>query len=168
MSPSATIQHLLIESASGGIRWDQGRELLISLKSLPSLSLAVDGTSISIISNSPPSSPNEDMPSDDCPSMPYTQGFEQFTDYSQVSMRLGASIIDRTNCLDLVIKHFQNLKTAIDDYNEANINATSASATYSAFEKYYSSQSPSIPKAMNRLREAMLAQLTASPSFSRS
>jgi hypothetical protein len=95
------------------------------------------------------------------------KGVGQVKDYTEVSLRLGASVIDRNRCFDTVVEQYRQLSAAVDEFNQANLTVESCSKDYTAFESYYSSRSSSIPKTMARVRDAMLAKLAASYSSQR-
>ncbi|KAH6888989.1 hypothetical protein BKA70DRAFT_1442603 [Coprinopsis sp. MPI-PUGE-AT-0042] len=167
-TPTETIQYLLASATGAPVDAAKARASLCRPESLPSLSVEVDGTAICVTSASPsapPLPPNEHGP-DGPPSIPFTNGIEQYSECTQISLRLGASVIDRTQCLDLVVEHFRRFKSAVDEFNEANLNVASACISYAEVEKYYGARHPPILKTMRCLRDSIIAPLDASASFS--
>jgi hypothetical protein len=100
------------------------------------------------------------------PSIPETKGISGLNDIAQISLRLGASLVDRSECFNTVAQLVQALQMAVRDYNEADRNVASTYTSYCAVEKYYSATSPGIPNLMKGMRDAVVTPLTASASFS--
>jgi hypothetical protein len=93
----------------------------------------------------------------------FIKGVGQVKDYTEVSLRLGASVIDRTRCFDSVVEHFRQLRAAVDSFNQANLTIASCSNDYTAFESYYGTHSASVPNSMRHVLDRMLAELYSSP-----
>ncbi|KAH6873995.1 hypothetical protein BKA70DRAFT_1240817 [Coprinopsis sp. MPI-PUGE-AT-0042] len=163
-----TFLYLLTSAVGAPVDAAKARASLCRPESLPCLSIEVDGATICVTSASPsdpPLPPNEHGP-DGPPTIPLTKGIERYSECTQISLRLGASVIDRTQCLDLVVEHFRRLKSAIDEFNEANLNVASACISYAEIERYYGARHPPILKTMRCLRDSIIAPMDASSSFS--
>ncbi|KAH6894778.1 hypothetical protein BKA70DRAFT_1439252 [Coprinopsis sp. MPI-PUGE-AT-0042] len=168
---SATTIQLLLEAATAqkpSVDAVKAHELLYQPESLPCIAIELDGTTISVHTTPPPSSvplPGDDSPSGKPPSIPATKGVGHFNDAAQISLRLGASVVDRKECFEAITQLFQALQSAVTDFNEANRNVASTSISYHKVERFYSARSPGIPKIMKGMFDSILAPLTASPSF---
>ncbi|KAH6913698.1 hypothetical protein BKA70DRAFT_1218600 [Coprinopsis sp. MPI-PUGE-AT-0042] len=154
MATTTTTIQLLLEASTGrkpSADATKARELLYQPESLPCITVELDGATISV-HTAPPSLPtpllDEDSPSVKPPIIPATKGVSHFNDAAQISLRLGASVVDRSQCFDTVAQLFQALQSAVNDFNESNLNVAKTSISYRAVEKYYGAHSPGIPKIM--------------------
>ncbi|KAH6872024.1 hypothetical protein BKA70DRAFT_1241288 [Coprinopsis sp. MPI-PUGE-AT-0042] len=82
-------------------------------------------------------------------------------DYTLVSLRLGASVIDRSQSFDVVVRCIKELQRAVERFNLANSNVLATSILYKAIEGHYANDYPTIPQAMGKITESMLSPAVA-------
>ncbi|KAH6869038.1 hypothetical protein BKA70DRAFT_1431145 [Coprinopsis sp. MPI-PUGE-AT-0042] len=168
-----TIQYALRgESTSSGKNAgvEATRANLKLAEALPSVSIAVDKTGVFIGNASKPQVPIQhhaldpeatyalDIPLD---SLELPQELSHCrNDYTLASLRLGASIIDRSKRFDTIIRCIRELQVAVDLFNYSNTNVHASALLYGAIEERYQAEFPSIPIAMGKMRDSLLATMT--------
>ncbi|KAH6906982.1 hypothetical protein BKA70DRAFT_1428494 [Coprinopsis sp. MPI-PUGE-AT-0042] len=75
-------------------------------------------------------------------------------DYTLASLRLAASIIDRSQGFDVLVRCIKDLKVAVERFNLANSNVLASSILYQAIENQYADEYPAIPPAMGRITDS--------------
>jgi hypothetical protein len=133
------------------------------------MTIDLDGSMISVRAAPPPAlSYPRSGSKEKCmairPTIPPTKGISDLNDVTQISLRLGASLVDRSERFNTVAELVQALQLAVRDFNEANSNVASTYTSYQAVEQFYSATSPGIPRLMKGMRDSVVTPLTASSS----
>jgi hypothetical protein len=83
-------------------------------------------------------------------------------EWTQASLHLAATTIDRSNCFDEVLHCLRLLQDAITQYNAANTDMVATVQAYRTAEITYGKQLPNVPRLMKEVLETMLAPKRAS------
>ncbi|KAH6871079.1 hypothetical protein BKA70DRAFT_1242036 [Coprinopsis sp. MPI-PUGE-AT-0042] len=153
-------------------RWLSGLPLQATLKrpeALPSVSIAVDHTGVFVRNACKPKISGQNHVLDLEGTYTLNTSLESLelppdlshcrNDYTLASLRLGASVIDRSRRFDTIVRCIRELQSAVDLFNYSNTNVQASALLYSAVEERYKSDSPSIPIAMGKIRDSMLATI---------
>ncbi|KAH6890753.1 hypothetical protein BKA70DRAFT_1234464 [Coprinopsis sp. MPI-PUGE-AT-0042] len=155
MSLTETIEWALRdESTSSGKNagLEHKRAILMQPEALPSVYVAVENADVCIRTRSKPKTPSKAQGSHDKGTYTLNVSLDELelpkglaacrNDYTLASLRLGASLIDRGNSFDCVVRCIHELQAAVDRFNLSNSNVQASSILYRSIEEHYQSECP--------------------------
>ncbi|KAH6903658.1 hypothetical protein BKA70DRAFT_1227590 [Coprinopsis sp. MPI-PUGE-AT-0042] len=161
MSISPQTMMYLIEASSPhnkGVQVDAAkvRASLLRPEMLPIFTLEMHEAAepkITIGTRHPPNHQLSSIPLEPPPQL------QQHAEWTQASLHLGATVIDRLHCFEEVLVHFKSLQNAITQFNAANANVGITSADYQKAEQRFGKQLPNVPRLMQGVLDAMWTPL---------
>jgi hypothetical protein len=85
-------------------------------------------------------------------------------EWTQAALHVSATVIDRSECFEEVLRSLRSLQNAIGQYNASNTNAVATIQAYRTAEITHAKQLPNVPRLMKDVVDAMLGPKRASSS----